>query len=279
MPDVTYSITRGPFQHGETVVEGRLETRQIDMIVRQNGCDRDAYWDLRGLLDGILRPNRVDINDPSPGVLRRVLSNGDIRDLDCYVSKGPLYKMNTSAWDSNSLQEILRFTAYNPILYDPTTILESAIDFLPNPVSVQNLVFPFVFPLTFEFTYTIVSKSIAITYQGNWEEYPTLTITGPITNLKITHQELGAVIDFTPNTIPAGTIITIDLTYAAKMLIDNFGVSWIGKITDESALSIFRLDCDPYLPNSLNTITCEGILGDTNTRIDLIYKNRYIGAD
>lgn len=276
LPDVIYSTTRGPFQHGNSVVEVRAEARTLDVEIRRNGCSRNEYWEIRRLLNNILRPNRTDMNNPTPGVLRRILSTGEIRDLDCFVTRGPLYKgRNPDGWDEFSVQETLRFTGNNPIFYDPQVRVASAVDFTPVPAT--DLVFPMTFPFVFGSNVPSVSKSITILYNGTWEEYPKIIITGPATNISLTHQTLGTVISFAGFTIPAGTVVTLDLTYAKKTIFDQFGVSWIGKISESSDLVSFRLDTHPLVTNGSNVIIVSIESGDTNTRIDIQYKNRYAG--
>lgn len=272
---VSYSTTRGPFQHGDTVVEGRLQARTIDLVIRQMGCDRDAYWSIRDLVDNILRPNRTDMNNPSPGVLRRVLSNSHVRDLDCYVTKGPEYVF-PKEWDSFSIQESLRFTGYNPIFYDPELIVDSVSNFTAPPVT--DLTFPFTMPFVFGPSVGSFTKTLTINYAGSWEEYPKILITGPATDLIIQHQTLGDTIKFTGFTIPAGTTVTVDLTYAKKSVLDNFGVSWLGRISEDSDLVSFRLEADPVVPNAVNKIDVTCLLGTTDTRIEFQYKNRYVGV-
>lgn len=280
LPPMDFGTTSGPYQHGMTVTEVRLQPRTIDMVIRQNGCDRDAYWALRSVVDGILRPNRTDMNNPTSGVMRRILSNGNIRDLDCFVTKGPLYHgAGSNGWDEFSISETLRFTGYNPILYDPELLVASVNDFSVTPSSVTNLIFPFTFPFVFGTVYTTVDKTLSVQYLGNWEEYPKIIITGPATDLAIVHDQLGDRISFEGWEIPAGTVVTLDLTYAHKTAIDNFGVSWLGKISDDSTLGSFRIEADPIVPNGLNTFTVTSILGSSATNIEFDYKSRYVGAD
>lgn len=279
LPDIDFGTTSSPYQHGETVTEVRLLPRTINMIVRQNGCDRDAYWDLRRDMDNILRPNRTDVNNPSPGVLRRVTSDGVVRDMDCFVSKGPDYRWTSSGWDEFSIQETLRFSARNPIMYDPEELMETVAGFQATPSLDTELIFPFSLPLIFGTTFTTIEKTLSINYLGNWEEYPTITVSGPATDLRIEHLQLGSLISFEGYTIPDGTVVTLDLSFARKTAIDNLGVSWLGKISDDSTLGSFRIDCDPLVPDSLNQFLISCVLGSADTFVQFDYKSRYVGAD
>jgi len=47
LPPIEYITQRGPFQHGETVVDYRLRPRVLQMVYREKFCSRDVYWDGR----------------------------------------------------------------------------------------------------------------------------------------------------------------------------------------------------------------------------------------
>ena len=82
MSPIKYVEQQGALQHGTTIYDYKLQRRVIQWTIRQNGCDRWDYWEKRALFLDVLRPNRHAINDFGPGTLRKVLPNGDIRDID-----------------------------------------------------------------------------------------------------------------------------------------------------------------------------------------------------
>jgi hypothetical protein len=280
MADMDYGTTSGPYQHGDTVTEVRLVPRTIDVVIRQNGCDRDAYWEIRTLVDNMLRPNRTDMNAPIPGVLRRVTNDGTVRDLDVFVSKGPTYTWSHGGWDEFSISESLRFTAHNPVLYDPVELYATLVNLFVFPPTHIDLVFPMQFPFFFGGPQgSIVEQSIAITYLGNWESYPTIRVQGPATDFKIVHQQLGDMISFAGYTIAEDEFITIDLNYARKTVMSSLGGSWLGKVSDDSTLTAFRIEADPVVPGGLNTFDVSLTQGNISTQVIMFYKNRFEGLD
>lgn len=266
--------TRGPFQHGNTVTGFRLPPRRLDLLIRQNGCNRDDYWELRRLLTDLMRINRSDLNNPTMGTLRRVLSTGDIRDLDGYFSRGPLFE-HPRNWDSFSIQETLEFTAPNPILYEPTIRTASLVDFTP-PVT-MDLVFPFLYSFIFGETITTLTKTISISYAGTWEEHPTLILSGPFDNFLIRHNQTGVRLQISNYSVPAGVSVTITLTYGRKSIVTSTGISLIGFLTTDSDLAAFSIQPDPLVANGLNTFDVTFGNGVGATAVQMQYKHRYAG--
>lgn len=266
--------TRGPFQHGNTVTGFRLPPRRMDLLIRQNGCSRDDYWELRELLTNMMRINRSDLNNPTMGTLRRVLSNGDIRDLDGYFSRGPLFEYPRN-WDSFSIQETLEFTAPNPILYEPTTRTSSLSDFtIPD---ITDLTFPFLFGFLFGATLTGWTKTLSIAYAGTWEEHPTLVLSGPFNSFLIVNNQTNVRLQLTNYTVPAGVSVTITLSYGRKSIVTSTGVSLIGYLTTDSDLADFTIQPDPLVDNGLNTFDVTFGSGNAQTSIQMQYKHRYAG--
>ena len=121
MPPIDYITQRGPFQHGETVLNFFLRPRILQAIIRHSYCSRSAYWDGRADLLDVLRPNRQTPGNITPGRLRKRLANGDIRDLDVFILEGPGFAARPgSSWDEWSYSETIRFIAYNPVWFHPT---------------------------------------------------------------------------------------------------------------------------------------------------------------
>lgn len=274
LPNPNYSTTKGPFQHGFNVLGVREPQRNIDMVIRWNACNRDDYWDMKAEFINYLRPNRTDINNPSPGVLRRILSNGEIYDLDCYLTKGPEWKF-PRRWDHFSIQEPLKFTAYNPILYDPVVNAEIAQDFSPS-VEV-NIVFPFLFSFIFDETNPTITKAITINYEGNWEEFPTILLEGPWEGVSIQHQSTLDKIELSGYSSPIGETVTIDLTYGRKTITTNSGDSLLGYVTNDSDLSGFSIQQDPLVSGGVNIFDITVQSGGADTSIQVQYQDRYIG--
>lgn len=276
IPEASFDTRVGPFQHGESVSGYRLKPRSIDMVVRMNGCSREEYITRRRQMTDMFRHSRTDDNDPEPGILRRYLADGSVRDIAAYISKPPIYTFPKS-WDHFSVNETLQFYAANPIAFDPTSEVVVVSDFQGTPVSYYTLQFPITFPITFNtLTYTTITKTQVITYEGDWEEYPTITVTGPGNQLSIVHVETGDKIALLPSYVLAvGEVVTIDLTYGDKTITSNINGSIIGYLTDDSNLARFRLLPHPKVTNGVNTFEISMIIGTPQSSVTFTYKNRY----
>lgn len=273
LPDLEYSTTRGPNQHGFTPLGANEPLREINTVLRWNACSRDEYWRLRHEFGNYLRPNRTDMNNPSPGVLRRVLSNGEVFDLDCFVTQGPAFK-RASGWDEFSFQDAVTFTAFNPILYNPDDITANLIDFTPDDI--DDIVYGFVFEFTFADDDPYVARSYNVTYDGNWESYPIFTIEGPWTHILIGNQETGKKIEIDGYSSPALEITTIDLTFNVKTILTDSNVDLGRYVTTDSNLGTFAIQPDPLVAGGVNTIAVAITGGSAATSVDMAYKNRYV---
>lgn len=272
-----FDVRSGPFQHGQSVNSYRLNPRKIDVIVRHNGCSREDYLTNRVGLSDILRHSRTGDNNPQPGQLRRYFADGTLRDLDVFLTTPPVYTWS-NAWDSFSVQETLGFTAYNPIMYDPTLMTSSSVNFLASPSTYTTLRFPISFPINFSVVYDVlVTKVQTINYVGNWEEYPTIVVTGPGEQLTILHQETGDQISLGDYPISDGEVVTINLGYGEKTITNNYGASLLGYVSDISNLTRFRLLPDPLSAGGINTISATMSAGSELSSVEIQYKNRYEG--
>ena len=283
-PPIDYITQRGPFQHGETVRDFFLRPRVIQMLIRQQFCNRDDWWGGRGLLLNAIRPNRQTTPTASePGQLRRIESDGTIRDLNVFISQGPRFEPRERArWDEWAFQEVLRFTAYDPVVFDPTEV-----EVILGLETLLNLVFPITFPIVFGASR--INDTVDLIYPGTWETFPIIVITGPMNNFRIVNNSTLEAIELTYN-IALGDSITIDLSYGAKTVIDSDGVNRIGTVTPESDLATFRIapgvgdsvhfpiDFPAIFGGGINslTVTGSGALPGT-TQVAVRYFSRYFG--
>jgi len=139
------STTRGPFQQGDTVLSQRLDTREITLTLRHNGCSKSDYLGHRGTWVDYLRENRSSLYDPTPFQLiwhyieDRTYKS---RALDVFFEEGFVFTPPRSdVWDGFAIQEELRFVAHNPLIYDPT---QQTKIFSGTP---DEVVFPLTFPI------------------------------------------------------------------------------------------------------------------------------------
>jgi hypothetical protein len=107
---------------------------------------------------------------------------------------------------------------------------------------------------------------------GSWDDYPVITIVGPINNPVITNLTTGEALDFTGATISAGDYYQIDTRYGYKTITNNAGSSVINKLTDASDLASF------HLPPGNNAIQVSFTGGTTSaSTVSMSYFNRYLG--
>jgi len=271
-PPIDYITQRGPFQHGETVRDYFLRPRTVQLLIRQMFCNRDDWWSGRAFLLDAIRPNRQTTPTASePGQLRRIESDGTVRDLNVYITQGPRFEARSlNAWDEWAFQEVLRFTAYDPVVFDPTRV-----DTELTLGSLGELVFPITFPIVFGAS--ILNNTVNITYPGTWETYPVIIVTGPLNDFTITNDTTGEVIELDYD-IVAGNIITIDLNYGVKTVVDASGVNRIGSIKTDSDLATWHIAPDPEAPGGINSITVTGWNAQPGrTSVELRVFTRYFG--
>lgn len=301
MPPVEYIMQRGPNQHGQTVLDFRLQTRMIQYIHRRKGCSREDYWSNRGDLLNLIRPNRQLLNSFKPGRLRKIQPDGTKRDILALIEFGPVFQArDTSKWDEWAFTEAIRFRCDDPVFFDPE--LQSAIWTLSN---LENLIFygealgiPGVIPdspgppdwtdrLVFVgdeldsggiwFGEDSLYQILDVTYAGTWFSFPTIYLTGPINQPQVWNLSLGEKIELTYD-IPAGDTVTIDLSFGNKTVIDNHGTNLAGTVTTDSNLGTFRLAPDPEATDGINQLQVIGddaVIGETQVRVEWL--TRYIG--
>lgn len=188
---------------------------------------------------------------PQCTVLRRLLSNGQKRDLCVFIAEGPQFDPDEPGWDEFAFTEMLRFIAYNPVMFDPAVQIE---------------------------TYLLGTGSISeyedITYPGTWETHPTLVLTGPLTNPQVLNETIDEFIQLAYE-IPDGDVVTIDLENGTVLNQDNLNL--IGTVTAESSLATFRLVPNPEATGGVNRIRLVAAEAGANSDFEVQYFNRYIG--
>lgn len=279
MPPINYITQQGPFQHGQSVIDYRLQPRVIQLVhYRRGGCRQD-YWDNRSDLINFLRPNRQTANSFEPGRLRQTLPDGTVRDLKVFIDSGPKFNpRSTDVWNELAFEETLRFVAYDPILFNPAQqeqswVLESLdnLIFYESPDWTDRAVFPI------WFGGEVLLETTDVTYNGTWLSYPKIFITGPLDGPRITNLTTDKKIELDYN-ISAGEVVTIDLEYGQKTITNNFGTNLIGTATTDSDIAEFAIVPSPEATDGVNTLTVLGANANLGqTEIKLTYNENYIG--
>jgi hypothetical protein len=266
LPPLDVVTSRGPAQHGDTVAALYLQPRVVQMLIRQQfGC-RDDYWTGRRAFLDALRWNRQAVATAAlPGTLEFILPGNVRRRLAVQLTDGPQFEAEQrDQWDEFAFQETLRFVAHDPTFWDP--ILKSA-SYAPAP----NLVFPITFPIMFG----QIDTTRAVAYAGTWLSYPTIAVTGPATSPRIDNLTTGEFIQVT-GTIPAGVVLTIALSYGAKLATDSAGNNWAGNITTTSDLASFHIAPSPEAPGGVNQLRARATGPTAGSGIVISWYERYI---
>jgi len=271
MAPLRYVTQRGPYQHGQTMLDYFLEPRIIQVRHRRIANSRTGQWDIRADLLDHIRPNRQAINTLQPGVLRKIMADGTKRDINVIVQDGPMFDpIGGSTWDEWSIDDIIRFIAHDPVFFDPTQV-ETEFNFS----TFEELVFPADFPIAF-FASTF-DETDTIEYSGTWLSYPQIVMTGPMTNPIITNTTTGEKIELDYN-ISAGEIVTITTEYGNKTITNEDGDNLIGTLTTDSDLATFHVAPDPVAPDGENVFRVQGAGADSSaTNMVVKYYTRYIG--
>ena len=273
MPPIEYITQKGPYQHGATLIDYRLQPRTIQLLLRQDSCSRTDYWNNRAALLNAIRPNRYVGLNYGPGVLRKKFEDGKIRDIQVTIEQGPVFTARSlDRWDEYGYTETIRFIAYDPIFYDPAI---NTVTYATAPEDFLELVFPIDFPIEFSSSY-FASGSVPLTYSGTWFSFPQIVITGPQKSIDIQNLSTGERI-FIDYDISNGEIVTINLDYGNKTVSNNFGTNLIGTVSTDSDLATFHIAPAPEVASGINNISVISTGNTSSSKIELKYTTRYIG--
>lgn len=301
MPPIDYITERGPFQHGETLKGFRLRPRVIQMLMRHNYPSRDRLLAGRMQILDVLRPNRQVVGvGPNTGILRHSFKDGTKLDLNVIIQSGPGFQpAQADTWDEFSWEDVIRFIAFDPIFFNPYRHDWPFINIvLPNgtrqdTLTLLQLVFPtatggITFPVGTGITFNrnigipgigggAVAPTIdpnVLNYLGNWFEYPTIVLSGPLDSpIIITNTTTNETIRLNYSVQP-GETVTIVLAPGAKSITSStYGtsVSLMGFLSSDSALGTFHLE--PGVNNFQTVFAGQ----DTNSVAKFQYYDRYVG--
>jgi len=171
---------RTPLQNGVVDKGFRLEPRKMTLglfINQQSERDADT---MRDKLAYIFGPTNFPLR------LRATRLDGTTRQIDCFVDGTMDFPQSERMGASQKV--LVPLYAPDPTFYDPTQV-----------VSTTSL------------TALPVSSSLFLSAGVTADDWPIFKVTGPVTDLAITHQPLGDAISLAGTTIPAGETWVIDL--------------------------------------------------------------------
>ena len=255
--------TRGPEQHGETLLDFRLDPRVFALVL---GFAADTYSDWQNARDALLRfltPFGMGL------VLEWLLGDGETRRLDCMCVED----MDMSSGDRQGFYQRVAatFRAADPTFYDPTMGAQSF------ELGGGGAGFEVPTPVPTAIGGSTIDSTHVIAYPGTAPSSPIIRVTGPITNCIITNLTTGKLLDLTGTTIAAGAYYDIDTRYAHQTVTDNLAVNQIADLTDDSDLGTFQLAPWPVAASGVNSIRVTGSGVTAATQVQVSWYNRYLG--
>ena len=275
MPNINRLTETGPFQHGATNLGFRLQPRVVQIsFVMVSDHSTERFFSGRDKLF-----NTIFVPTNTPLKLKYYYSDGSdvVRQLDCYYNGGLSGDFDKFE-NSPSIPMVVELLAIDPAWYDPELKTKT---YITTDVVGDSLVFPFSFgddEDNIVFAETSIASSTVLTYNGSWIEYPTITITGPITNPTVWNISTSEKISIEYE-LGSGEYVIIDLTYGNKSVVNGAGTNLIGTVTSDSDLATFHLAPSPEVTDGENTIEVSGagiVAGESS--IDIEYYERYLGV-
>ena len=262
MPPVDNLDTTGPQQDGATFQDFRLRPRVVPIVLSVKTASLAALFTDHQTWLNAMKPYAV------ASILRREMADGGQYELDVRIKSG--MTMDTKDMASPTLQKYgVQFVAYDPVWRKLP--IQTQLFSLPD---LTQLTFPITFPI--EFGGSTIDETTIFGVAGTWKTYPTITLTGPLTNPKVTNSSTSQLVQLN-YTVPAGRVVTIDLTPGVKTVEDDLGVNLIGYISTDSDLFGFHLGVSPEVAGGSNSIRIQTSGATVDSEINMSWFSRYIG--
>lgn len=255
---------RGPLQHGETDVGFRLDPRAVNLVLAIKAANRAAADTARLTLAYIFGPRQSQ-----PVKLRCIRDDNVVRQIDVRAV-GIVDTPITQEERVGEFQRVgLQLVASDPNWYDPTnvTVLGSVAPgswFVPREI-------PFIIQ-----SVTNLDEIIELPYVGTFDEYPTITLRGPMEDPIITNLTTGDVLDLTGTILGSGDTYVIDLRYGYKTVTEDDGTNRIAALSANSDLATWRLASILETANGKNVIQFNVTDMTVASRLDISYVNRFV---
>ena len=266
LPPINYISQRGPFQHGNTVLDYFLQPRIVQLTIRHQFDNRYDLERGRETLVGTLNPGlQLTPTSLDEGILRKQLSDGSLRNLKCFIIQGPNFNPRGPGWDEYAFNEVLRFQASDPVWYDPT-LRTQVFDWTTRTQLVG--------PITGPIQSSAVLLAGNVNYTGWWISYPTITLNGPMSGVTITNTTTGDTIVLN-YPIPAARYATIALTPGSKSVTLDDGTNLLGFITDDSDITTWALT---PANGGVNAIQVYAAGTNVDSDVTMTWYDKYLGV-
>ena len=263
MPNINRFSQQGAQQHGHSDNGYRLKAREFSLLFQIESADAIEMWNYRTELLGYFAPYQNPIVEFN-------LLNGEQRRIDCHI----VGDMRMGDKDQRRFYQRLAIMLQGPepSFYDPTAeVLNFNLGGGADAFDVPT-------PVPTEVGASTIDQTSTINYAGTWLSYPTIRITGPITDAVVTNLATDEKLDFDGITIAAGDYYDIDTRYGYKTVVAKNGTNKIADLTSDSDLATFHIQpASAEAPNGDNSIRVEGSSIDANTEVIVTYFVRYLG--
>lgn len=265
LPPIRLIKERGPQQHGATVTGFLLDERMLNVAILIDAPNEATADDYRDDLAEILGPEEDEDGEPLPVQIELTRSDTQVRQLDCFAVGVVDFPITNEDRLAGKQMVIAQFEAPDPIPYDPTL---QSVTFDTSGGS--GFLSPRVSPYKYQLN-TGIDKVVELDYDGKWDTFPLIYITGPASDPIVTNETIDKVLDFTGTTIAAGETYTINLRYGPdKGVTDSSGTRQNAALTDASNLSTWRIVKGT---NSIRVQVGDDATGETEVRME--FYNRY----
>ena len=254
---------RGPLQNGVTDRGYRLDPRVIIISMYIKGSSYENLYTKRTELINMFKPSNT------AGKLKFTLGS-TVRQIEGHYV-GDSLGMDDTVETYLTKRVAVALKCPDPRWYDPSMV---AVTYSLGG-GADTFVVPFEVP--FGIGASTIDTTKTVTYNGNIKSYPTIRITGPITNPVITHNQTGYKLDFTGITIAALDYYEIDLGYSDNTIEDSTGANVLDDLTTDSNLVEFAIEPAPTVSGGVNSINVTGSGVSEATKITINYYEYYIG--
>lgn len=263
MPPIRQITEQGPFQHGETLLDVRLQPRYFTLILGLFAGNFSQHFEKRRETIELFK----HLHD-EPIEFEFQLDNGDVRQIDGHFNSDLSFPSTSRQWADQEVS--VEIYCPDPTFYNPVEDIIS----VSVPPGGGGWTVPMPVPVAVGTSTLDVIESV--NYGGSWLAYPLITIVGPLTEPKIENESTEDKLEFKALTsIGAGQQRIIDTRYGIKTVVDENGVNKIAELTDDSDLATFHLS--HRVAGGVNDIRVTGSGADANSRVYIRWNERFLG--
>lgn len=243
VPQLRDKTESGPLQHGATLLLQRLKPRTIKLKFELHHASGPAE---------VARARRAfakffQINSKTTDAHGRLRWVTDVtREIKARPIGGLDFDWQWHEPDKIEMEIVL--LCDNPLWYDPTL---QALTW--SQQSLNSVTFPFYMPIAFAGENEIYS-TYEVTNAGEWETYPTIVVTGPVTDLVIGNLTIDERLSLPGVSIAIGEQVVFDLTPGEKRVYGAGERNLFGYLGVPNNLASWRLASAPEATSGANEI-------------------------